>query len=256
MKKNWIYVALTMICIVGFTACSKEDNGDDGGNTPTEKLRIKKMTFEYDWGGNPGFTAWSYEYDAQGRVTKVVEAGEDWSEDFVFDWSVAGQVSIVREEASKTKTLMLNEKGCVSKFVNIWGDGGDVTFDYDANGYMIKAYEVYNNTPELKSTFTIKDGNVLSFTRVDRTKAFTYSTGENTGGIFQATNDSFINDWQAHTGLFGKPSKNLNTKVKWSDKDDVSEVSFEFYDDGSVKKVIRSGSDWYENYVYEYEVIK
>lgn len=263
MKKNWFLVMFAMICMGSFVACSDSDDGDgDGGNGTTQKLRIKTVTFEYQWSATdaPGFTEWTYNYDANGRLTKVTERGEDWTEDFVFDWSVAGQVTVQREEESKTKVWMLNNQGYVSKIVNVWGDGGDITMEYNTDGYMIKGYEVYDNTPELKSELTITDGNVMSFTRKRNgamaSKNFTYSTGLNVGGIYQAANDSFCNDWQSHTGLFGKPSKNLVTKVQWSDSEDPTEIQFEFNDDGSVKKVIRAGSDWYENYAYTYEVVE
>ncbi|MBP9016729.1 MAG: DUF4595 domain-containing protein [Paludibacteraceae bacterium] len=210
------------------------------------------MTFEYDWGSGPESISYDYTYDAQGRVVKVLETGADWTDEFNLDWSQPGKVNLIRQEAEKNRTWILNAAGYVSKIENIWGDGGDVIFEYDTNGLMSKIYEDYG-TPELKSTFTILNGNITAFTRGDRVKNFTFSSGENIGGIYQVFNDSFINDWQAHTGLFGKPCKNLNTKVQWSDREDFSAISFEFYDDGRVKKVIRSGSDWYENYVYTYE---
>ncbi|MCE5332545.1 MAG: hypothetical protein LLF95_10480 [Bacteroidales bacterium] len=253
MKKNYFWALFAFIGLISFTSCDPKEDPTDGDETK-EVLRIKTMTFEYDWGSGPAATSYTYTYDTEGRVTKVVEAGEDWTDEFILDWSEAGKVKLVRAESEKNRTWILNAAGYVSKIENIWGDGGNVTFDYDANGLMSKAYEDYG-TPELKSTFTLLNGNITAFTRGDRVKNFTFSSGENIGGIYQVFNDSFISDWQAHTGLFGKPCKNLNTKVQWSDKEDFSAISFEFYDDGSVKKVIRSGSDWYENYVYTYETV-
>ncbi|MEA4985522.1 hypothetical protein SDC9_78976 [bioreactor metagenome] len=254
MKKNfyWLFI-MACVSLISFTSCDPKDPVDDPDETT--KMRIKTMTFEYDWGSGPGSTSYAYTYDAQGRVIKVVETGEDWTDEFNLDWSQPGKVNLIRQETEKNRTWILNAAGYVSKIENIWGDGGDVTFEYDANGLMSKAYEDYG-TPELKSTFTALNGNITAFTRGDRVKNFTFSSGDNIGNIYQVFNDSFVNDWQAHTGLFGKACKNLNTKVQWSDKEDFSAISFEFYEDGRVKKVIRSGSDWYENYVYTYETVE
>ncbi len=255
MKKNfyWLFI-IACVSVISFSSCEKKDPIDDDKNG-TQEMRIKSMTFEYDWGDGPGSTGYTYTYDTQGRVSKVVETGEDYTDEFNLDWSQTGKVQIIREETEKNKTWILNAAGYVSKVENIWGDGGNVTFDYDADGLMTKVYEDYG-TPELKSTFTILNGNITAFTRGDRVKNFTFASGENTGKIHQVFNDSFINDWQVHTGLFGKACKNLNTKVQWSDSESFSAISFEFYEDGRVKKVIRSGSDWYENYVYTYERVE
>lgn len=255
MKKKMFFVFTAILCAVFFTSCDPNESNGEDPEEPIKDVRIKSMTFEYDWGSGPKSTSYTYSYDTQGRVTKVVEAGEDWVDEFTFDWGEAGKVKLIREEADKNRTWILNEAGYVSKIENVWGDGGNVTFEYNADGLMSKIYEDYGS-PELKSTLTILNGNITAFTRGDRVKNFTFSSGENISGIYQVFNDGFVNDWQAHTGLFGKPCKNLNTKVKWSDKEDVSEISFDFYEDGSVKKIIRSGSDWYENYVYVYETVE
>lgn len=255
MKKKIFFASIVMTALVLWTSCDSKDPNEEDIIDPDTELRIKTMTFEYDWGGGPGVTSYTYMYDSNGRITKVVEAGEDWTDEFTLDWSETGKVKLIREEVEKNRTWILNAAGYVAKIENIWGDGGDVTFEYSTDGLMSKIYEDYGS-PELKSTFTIVNGNITAFTRGDRVKNYTFSSGENIGGIYQVFNDNFINDWQAHTGLFGKPCKNLNTRVQWSDSENISNISFEFYDDGSVKKVIRSGSDWYENYVYTYETIE
>lgn len=255
MKKKILFATMVIVGLVSFTSCDKnEPNGDDLID-PTKKLRIKTMTFEYDWGSGPATTSYTYTYDSEGRVTKVVEAGEDWKDEFTLDWGEAGKIKLIREEEEKNRTWILNEAGYVSKIENIWGDGGDAIFDYNTDGLMSKIYEDYGS-PELKSTFTIVNGNITAFTRGDRVKNYTFSSGENLGGVYQVFNDSYVSDWQVHTGLFGKPCKNLNTKVQWSDSENVSDISFEFNEDGSVKKIIRSGSDWYENYVYTYDSVE
>jgi hypothetical protein len=254
MKKETLFMFMLITGVALITACDQKDPNEEDLIEPTKELRIKTMTFEYDWGTGPGATSYTYTYDTQGRVTKVVEVGEDWIDEFMLDWNETGKVKLIRQEADKNRTWILNEAGYVSKIENIWGDGGNVLFEYDTDGLMTKVYEEYGS-PELKSTFTVLNGNITAFTRGDRVKNFTFSSGENIGGIYQVFNDNYINDWQAHTGLFGKPCKNLNTKVQWSDSENVSTISFEFNEDGSVKKVIRSGSDWYENYVYTYDKI-
>ena len=100
---------------------------------------------------------------------------------------------------------------------------------------LVKIFENYGGEAELKSTFTITNGNAVSFTRKERVKNFTFSSGLNLGKIYQVVNDNFIDDWKAHTGLFGKPCKNLNTEVKWSDSESITQITFDFDDDGLAK---------------------
>lgn len=253
MNKKIALAALAVFSLIGFSSCG-DDKKEEEEVVKPDVLRVKSMTFEYDWGSGPNSTAYTYTYDTQGRVTKVVEKGADWTEDIILDWSVAGKVKMVRTEKDKNRTWTLNAAGYVAKIDSVWGDEGDANFEYDANGLLSKIYEDYG-TPELKSTFTILNGNQTAFTKKDRVKNFTFTSGENIGGIYQVFYDDFVSDWKAQTGLFGKPCKNLNIKVQWSDKTDFSAITFEFYDDGSVKKVIRSGTGWYENYVYVYEKV-
>jgi hypothetical protein len=252
MNKKFALAVFAIFSLISLSSCKKDSTEEE--IVKPDVLRVKSMTFEYDWGSGPSSTAYTYTYDTQGRVTKVVEKGADWTEDFILDWSVAGKVKLVRTEKAKNRTWILNAAGYVAKIDSVWGDAGDANFEYDANGMMTKIYEDYG-TPELKSTFTILNGNQTAFTKADRVKNFTFTSGANIGGVYQVFNDSFVNDWQVQTGLFGKPCKNLNNKVQWSDKTDISAITFEFYEDGSVKKVIRSGTGWYENYVYVYEKV-
>ena len=257
MKKHFLTLLMFAVATLGFTSCDP-NNGDDDPKTEDKEYRLKKLTFLYNWSdldeSKALSTSWSYSYDSQGRVIKVVETGEDWTEEMTLDYSTSGQVSMVREDATKNRVWLLNDKGLVSKYKNIWGDGGDANFEYDANGMLVKIYEDYG-TPELKSTFTITNGNAVSFTRGERTKNFTFSSGLNTGNIYQVINDSFVSDWMVHTGLFGAPCKNLNTEVQWADSESITQISFEFYEDGRVKRVKRGGSDWFEYYDYEYEEV-
>lgn len=70
------------VATLGFTSCDPTNGGDDP--KPEEKeYRLKKLSFLYNWDGmdetKAKVTSWTYTYDAQGRVTKVVETGEDWT---------------------------------------------------------------------------------------------------------------------------------------------------------------------------------
>ena len=84
MKKNfyWLFI-MACVSLISFTSCDPKDPVDDPDETT--KMRIKTMTFEYDWGSGPGSTSYAYTYDAQGRVIKVVETGEDWTDEFNLD---------------------------------------------------------------------------------------------------------------------------------------------------------------------------
>ena len=221
MKKQFMPLLMFAVATLGFASCDPKDDGKEP-EPEKKEYRLQKLSFLYNWDNmdesKAKVTSWTYSYDTKGRVTKVVEAGEDWKEDFVLDYSKAGQVSLVREETEKNRVWKLTDKGLVSKIENVFGDGGALDLEYDANGMLLKIFENYGEL-ELKSTFTNTNGNAVSFTRKERVKSFTFSSGLNSGKIYQVVNDNFIDDWKAHTGLFGAPCKNLNTEVKWSDKE-------------------------------------
>jgi hypothetical protein len=258
MKKQFMPLLMFALATLGFASCDPKNNGEEP-ELEKKEYRLQKLSFLYNWENmdeaKAKVTSWTYSYDTNGRVIKVVETGEDWAETMVFDYSKAGQVTFVREEVEKNRILLLNDKNLVTSYKNAWGDGGDVNFEYDANGMLLKIYEDYGE-PELKSTFTIENGNAVSFTRSDRVKGFTFSSGLNLGNIHQVVNDNFIDDWKAHTGLFGAANKNLNTEVKWSDKEAVTKITYDFYEDGRVKRSKRTdGATWFEYYDYVYEEI-
>ena len=258
MKKQFLPFLMFAVAAFGLMSCDPTNGGDDPDPVAKE-YRLQKLSFLYNWDdmdeAKAKVTSWTYSYDAKGHVTKVVEAGEDWTENFVFDYSTAGQVTLVREDAAKNRVWKLTDKGLVAKIENVFGDGGDLDLEYDANGMLLKIFENYGEQ-ELKSTFTILNGNAVSFTRKERVKNFTFSSGLNLGKIHQVVNDNFIDDWKAHTGMFGAPSKNLNTEVKWSDKDAVTQITYDFYEDGRVKRAKRTdGLTWFEYYDYVYEEI-
>lgn len=60
----------------------------------------------------------------------------------ILDYGTAGQINLVREDSTKNRVWKLNANGLVSTIENIWGDGGNVNFEYDANGMLSKIYEI------------------------------------------------------------------------------------------------------------------
>jgi hypothetical protein len=123
---------------------------------------------------------------------------------------------------------------------------------------LVKSTEYWDGGDEIKFTATITNGNLTNIVYKPTsegsawTKVLTYASGENVAGIHQVIQQAeVVNDWQAQTGLFGKPNTNINTKVEKS-TGSTTNITYEFNDDNQITKLTRSGGWGEEIYDYTY----
>jgi hypothetical protein len=217
MKRKLMYLALAVFCAGIVVSCNKDNDGDNDDDNQTKVAKVKTISFDSpDWK-----ESWEFVYDENGKTTKIYNTGEDWADTITFDYSSAGKVIITKE--SKAKTYLLNTQGLISeRWENNTGSEKYV-YEYDSDGYLVKSTEYWDGGNEVKFTATITNGNLTSIVYKptneghEWTKTLTYASGENVAGIHQAIQQAeAVNDWQAQTGLFGKPNININTKVEKS----------------------------------------
>ncbi len=266
MKKYLKFFVVPVIACVSFYACGGDDDNDDPEPEKTE-YRVKSVKFIRNYEdmneANAEWDLWTYTYGADGKLTGMTYGGEDWTDTYTLTYT-SGKITLARTGSDYSKTLDVDAKGNVIKAANMDKVGEDITFTYNSDGFMTRIFKVANGSSEEKCEFTIINGNVTSFYKykndIQRFKNFVYASGENTGNIYQAVNDSFFwGEWEGllYAGIFGAPSKNLSTSVSWSDTPEtVTNMSFEFETDGRVKRMKRTDNvKWFEYYDYTYEEI-
>jgi hypothetical protein len=175
--------------------------------TFTTSSLIKSISFFADWAG--GTEKWDFSYDP--ATKKVSQFLNYWDgaldKTITYDYSVAGKLSLKRD-GSNYGVYDLNSAGYITK------DTDGNTMEYDADGYLVKYYEYWDNASHLKYQMTITNGNITKITTFDddgitakKIKEFTYTNGDNSDGIHQA--NATDSDWKPIGNFYGKPSAKL-----------------------------------------------
>jgi hypothetical protein len=179
--------------------------GDDV--TFSTSFLIKSITFEADWAG--GIEKWDFSYNA---TTKAVTKFDDYwngsiDKTITYDYSVAGKLTLMKG-TDVYGVYDINSNGYITK------DPDGNTFTYDADGFMTKYYEHWDNADHLKYEMTYANGNVAKITTFDddgitvkKIKEFTYTIGANVNGLFQA--NAIDSDWKPIGNFYGKPCAKL-----------------------------------------------
>ena len=202
MKRLLSILAIAMLMVIAFTSCNKDDDGDSNAKS----YLLKSVSFYADWAG--GTEKWEFTYDANKKVTQFVDYWEGAVDKTVsYDYATAGKLKLMKDGAV-WKEWDINASGYVTK------DESGNTFEYDANGYLIKYYENWGGADHLKYEMTITNGNITRITTYDddgvtvkKIKEFTYTVGKNLNGLHQT--NATDSDWRPVGNFFGKPSKNL-----------------------------------------------
>jgi len=179
--------------------------GDDV--TFSTSYLIKSISFFADWAG--GTEKWEYTYD--GTTKKISKFDDYWEgaldKTITYDYSTSGKLTL-KKGADVYGIYDLNANGYITK------DPDGNTYVYDANGYMIKYYEFWDNADHLKYEMVITNGNITKMTTYDddgvtakKIKEFTYTIGDNVNGIHQA--NATDSDWKPMGNFYGKPSSKL-----------------------------------------------
>ena len=279
MKKALFLVATAVLTLA---SCGKSDDNPttpDNPNTPipnnpeppktTEVKRIKEVKITYldrkknsnddpiyFLNGEPKFIytlkngVFSYEYDAQGRISKYTsnKGGEQVTYEFSYP-----QGKIIANSGKGNFEFPLDEKGYLKE------TGGHNYFSYDEKGQLSKI----NN-----SNFIWKDGNLTAETHTSTSSGqeeiqgmkFSYYPNENKNRFFIFYNEG-RDEIDVYTTYFyllnaipvGVPTKNLLESISQSYIDEEEKVSYATlikftytYDkDGYVSRIIenRSGDD-------------
>ena len=279
MKKALFLVATAVLTLV---SCGKSDDNPtpDNPNNPTpdnptppkttEVKRIKevKITYlnrkknsnidpTYFLNGEPKFIytlkngVFSYEYDAQGRISKYTsnKGGEQVTYEFSYP-----QGKIIANSGKQNFEFPLDEKGYLKE------TGGHNYFSYDEKGQLSKIDN---------SKFIWKDGNLTAETytstswegiKENREMKFSYYPNENKNHFFIFNNEE-RDEIDVYTTYFdllnalpvGVPTKNLLESISKSytyKKENVSyatliKFTYTYDKDGYVSRIVenRSGDD-------------
>ena len=271
MKKALFLVATAVLTLV---ACGKSDDNPTPNNPEppktTEVKRIKEVKITYldrkknsnddpiyFLNGEPKFIytlengVFSYEYDAQGRISKYTsnKGGEQVTYEFSYP-----QGKIIANSGKQNFEFPLDEKGYLKE------TGGHNYFSYDEKGQLSKI----NN-----SKFIWKDGNLTAETytstswegtKENREMKFSYYPNENKNHFFIFNNEE-RDEIDIYTTYFyllnaipvGVPTKNLLESISKSytyKKENVSyatliKFTYTYDKDGYVSRIVenRSGDD-------------
>jgi uncharacterized protein (TIGR02145 family) len=169
---------------------------------------IKSISFYAGWAG--GTEMWDFMYDPKSSQVTKLDDYWDGSLDktITYDYSVPGKLTLMRDGTTVYGDNDLNDQGYIVKDM----DGN--TFEYDANGFLVKYYEYWDNASHLKYVSTISNGNITKITTYDddgvtvkKIKEFTYTTTDNAESIHQA--NAIDSDWKPIGNFYGKSSAKL-----------------------------------------------
>lgn len=245
MKKIVRLPILVLIIACVAVSCKKDNNGDDGGKvvaaTPIKKLGVVTPD---------GTDTYEFTYDDKKRVSKI---DNYWNGDFdksiVYSYAVANKLSITSGSNSPT-IYEINAAGLVTK--ELWNSAGTEWsgYEYDANGYMVKVVEHYDNIDHKKMEAVITNGNVTKHTTyndagiVSKVKEFTYTPGDNVNDIHQAS--MIDNNTKPIGGIFGKPSKKILASLQyWDPRENpvvkkTSTMSYDFDTENRPSKITKT----------------
>lgn len=188
---------------------------------------------ENDWKAvKIGETKWEFIYDEYGHLTNLKCSDKEQS--YIFDYSdnfKTCQVVTEAEDNIVKYSLALNDNLLCIEFTNNTTDPAEVwTYDYDADGYQIKA----TTDGEIKTEYAITNGNIFTWSRGgDRYKEHRYGDIDNVADIHTSySEDAGLSRLFYETGLFGRSSAKVCEDAKWQDRDTYATYEYE-YDDAT-----------------------
>jgi hypothetical protein len=218
-----------------------------GADIPfTTSSLIKSISFWADWQG--GTEKWEFTYDANSKITKFDNFWEgSLDKTILYDYTVAGKLTLTRD-GSVYNEYDLNTAGYIIEDI----DGN--TFEYDANGFLVRFYEFWDNASHLKYFIENANGNIIRITTYDddgvtakKIKEFFYTSGANIDGIHQA--NALDNEWKQMGNFYGKPSAYLVDYFEYWDPRDSpidkskSILTYEFDSSNKVTKATKTLTD-------------
>lgn len=156
-----------LLCSIAALAASVPASAGD--------FRLEKLTeTEVRWGGSE---VTSFEYDGEGRLSKIVDSYETVS----FDYTrlPEGIVKVTESDGhySEVYTATVNERGFVEKFTEDEAGGGDTwTMEYDTDGHLLKItiQDINDAGPEVYA-LTYASGSVTGWKYTDNREPGEYA---------------------------------------------------------------------------------
>ncbi|MBP1614168.1 MAG: Fibronectin type domain [Bacteroidetes bacterium] len=210
--------------------------------TTTSHVVVYRIaTFADDW------DTWYYEYNDNGTVKRVYRLYDGQLDR---EWVFAYSGSSVSVTGKDTYTMTLNDKGYVATFIT----GQDTyAYTYNDNGNMIKVEKNGN----IYSNAVIENGNIIKWSKftdgVEQFKVQTYSEVPNVGNTHCIYSErAGISHWLVETGLFGNASAYCHKTSGWDYSSVAAAYSFEYDQNGCIKKEIKDYAGSIENFSYTY----
>jgi hypothetical protein len=252
MKKNYFLALIAAICLVGITSCNEDDNGN--GEIELTASPIKSIAFSA-WGDTE---SWEFSYNTSGKLTQFVNYwNNELDKTITYDYSTSGKL-ILNKDGSLYNTYDINAQGYITK------DPDGNTYEYDANGYLVKMYEFWDNANHLKYEITITNKNITKITTYDddgvtvkKIKEFSYTSGDNVNNIHQA--NVIDSEWKQMGNFYGKPSAKLVNYFEYWDprttpvEKSRSSITYTFDDKNRPITVVKTLTDQStETWTYTY----
>ena len=174
--------------------------------------------------------AYSFEYDAKGQLTKVLEYSLEDEEKpleqyYTYEYSkgkIEQKLCSVGGEVKSTLTHTLNSKGYIVKT----SDGTkDIEFSYDSEGHLVKS----GNT-----SFTWSGGDIVS-----NSDGAVYTPSEVMNPGFWPVTEAGTDNWLYLVGRYGKFSKHLPAEINNESAKELVLCEYEM-EGGSLVRVEKS----------------
>ena len=232
--KRYFFFSLVSAAFAGltlFASCNKDDDKDSNQQQSATEGRIVKVETLYGIEDYPYDRETTYEYDAQGRVTKrSVTTGKGTVDEYSYSFSYSySENQIVCTSTYNSSTTLNLEGGLVrSEVLSYGGDHSQINYEYDADNHIVR--EIYS---EGDTVFHVwQNGNLM--------RTYTHKHSSHEVGAYDITTDYTFTDYSydlfpfsdcgtgenalATKGFYGAQPKNLPATDQYLIKDEV-EVS-------------------------------
>ena len=254
------YFAFFFLITVGFSACEKDEAGDDFGDGSPKAENVVLRN------------GYAYEYNGQGLVTKMSKYESETDEDGNSHSILVTKATITYPQSNRavlvyydpyftfTYTFAFGENGFAYRIIQNDTEGSSlIKLNYDSEGHLIYM-DNYGDILRMKYT----DGN-LTYVEDQEYDAKSYITyGSDTDfyyygmspfllgvelGPFVSSMDWWFEcglDCALYAGFLGKPSKNLPVKIESTDSENYQPTiyEFEYYSVNSIGRWRQNEVSW------------
>lgn len=234
MKKNLILMLSAALITV--SSC-KKDKKNDPIIDPTVDVPAcltTKTTFKY-FGGE---SVLNFTYDNSGRVILEKTPVDGFETSYTYTNNQIVKVAKEPNSQTFTHTYNLDASG---KVITATATDYKAEYTYNSDNYLIEIKETYtlpNKTIIEDKKFSYTDGNLTSIKSDDETATLTYGTALAKANFLSPVESVFAEELTGPLRkYFGKTSKNLITKISYSDSATYQTWSYESDNKQNITKV-------------------